>query len=174
MSFKLALILGGARSGKSAYAEQLAINSKLQLTYVATSQIYDGEMRDRVDKHVDRRGPEWTTREEPLNLLRCLQQESSAEKIILVDCLTLWLTNILLDETLDPTIEIEKLISGLHFSGPVIFVSNEVGFGIVPENKLARRFRDLAGTLHQQIAAQADLVTLVAAGLPLTLKQELD
>lgn len=171
MTFNIALVLGGARSGKSAYAEQLAKDTGRKLTYIATSQVYDSEMRDRVDLHKDRRSSEWTTFEEPVELLATLQRESHADKVILVDCLTLWLTNVLLNDDLDAQAYIDDLTDNLNFNGPVIFVSNEVGLGIVPENKLARQFRDLAGTLHQGIAAQAGLVTMVAAGLPLKLKE---
>ncbi|MGB0843697.1 MAG: bifunctional adenosylcobinamide kinase/adenosylcobinamide-phosphate guanylyltransferase [Alphaproteobacteria bacterium] len=175
MSFNLALILGGARSGKSAHAEQLAKqlaeDKGLNLTYIATSQVYDTEMQERVDLHKRRRNAEWKTVEEPVLLLESLQREAKPDTVVLVDCLTLWLTNLILNEALDEQDQLDRFVENLSFKGPVILVSNEVGLGIVPENKLARRFRDLAGTLHQKIAAKADLVTLVAAGLPLNLKE---
>lgn len=162
---KLTLVLGGARSGKSRYAEQL-IGARPAL-YIATGEPHDDEMRARIRDHQGRRGTHWTTREAPLALAAALRE---ADRPALVDCLTLWLSN-LLGAGLDPETETRALIAALSaVSVPVILVSNEVGLGIVPDNKLAREFRDHAGRLHQAVAAVATRVVFVAAGLPLTLK----
>ena len=167
---KTTLVLGGARSGKSTFAEALAAQHAGPLVYIATAQAWDDEMRSRISKHVDRRGPAWTTVEEPLELAAALKTNGSPGSFILVDCLTLWLTNILLDERVIGQ-ESEKLIEAVtSFPGTLALVSNEVGQGIVPENALARRFRDEAGILNQKLAKVADSVVMVAAGLPLTLK----
>lgn len=164
------LILGGARSGKSAYAERLAHSKGGALVYIATSQIWDDEMRSRIDLHIKRRGPEWTTIEEPMALTEVLEAQSVDNNVILVDCLTLWLTNLMMAE-MDIAGASAALCEALDsIAGHVILVSNEVGLGIVPENKMARVFRDYAGRLHQDIAAIADNVFFVAAGLPLQMK----
>lgn len=127
-------------------------------------------MAARIARHREHRGPHWETVEEPLDLAAALTRHASAKRPVLVDCLTLWLTNLLLEER-DIAAETGRLIETLPgLSGPVVFVSNEVGGGIVPENALARRFRDEAGHLNQAVAAAADRVCLIAAGLPLTLK----
>lgn len=164
------LILGGARSGKSAYAEQLAHSQGGALVYIATSQIWDDEMRSRIDLHIERRGPEWTTIEEPVALAEVLEAQSVDNNVILVDCLTLWLTNLMMAEMniAEASTALCEALGGI--AGHVILVSNEVGLGIVPENKMARVFRDHAGRLHQDIAAIADNVFFVAAGLPLQMK----
>jgi len=162
---RLALVLGGARSGKSRYAEAL-IGTRPAL-YLATGEAGDAEMSERIRQHRERRGTNWTTREAPLALVEALR---AADRPVLVDCLTLWLSNLL---TADRDVEAETrlLVEALpSLRLPVIFVSNEVGLGIVPDNKLARDFRDHAGLLHQAIAAIATRVVFVAAGLPLTLK----
>ena len=162
---RLTLVLGGARSGKSRYAEQL-IGARPAL-YLATGEARDGEMRERIEAHQARRGANWTTREAPLDLLSALRV---ADRPVLVDCLTLWLSN-LLGGAFDPEQETRTLVETLpSLHVPVVFVSNEVGLGIVPDNKLARDFRDHAGRLHQEIAAVANRVVFVAAGLPLILK----
>jgi adenosylcobinamide kinase / adenosylcobinamide-phosphate guanylyltransferase len=162
---KLALVLGGARSGKSRYAEQL-IGVRPAL-YIATSEPHDDEMRARIRDHQARRDVNWTTRDVPLALAAALRE---ADRPVLVECLTLWLAN-LLGAGLDPEIEMHALIAALSATAvPVILVSNEVGLGIVPDNKLAREFCDHAGRLHQALAAVATRVIFVAAGLPLTLK----
>lgn len=162
---KLALVLGGARSGKSRYAEAL-IGARPAL-YLATGEAHDAEMRERIREHQKRRGANWTTRDAPLALAEALR---AADRPVLVDCLTLWLSN-LLGARRDPDAETRNLVETLPaLRAPVIFVSNEVGLGIVPDNKLAREFRDHAGRLHQAIAAIASRVVFVAAGLPLTLK----
>lgn len=164
------LILGGARSGKSAFAEELVDRSGLSRTYVATGRAFDAEMEDRIGRHQVRRGDGWTTIEEPLRLVDVLRTSVSPDTAVLVDCLTLWVTNLMMDG-----LAIEKESAALAdclraCSGPVVLVSNEVGMGIVPENRMAREFRDHAGRLHQQIARIADEVWFIAAGLPLKMK----
>ncbi len=164
------LVLGGARSGKSAYAEKLVEAQPGDWIYLATATAGDGEMAERIRIHRDRRGQGWRTREEPLALSSALQAESEGNAVILVDCLTLWLSNILFAE-LNVENEVERLLECLPaLPGPVVFVSNEVGLGIVPGDSLSRRFRDDAGRLNQAVAAAADSVVFVAAGLPLRLK----
>lgn len=164
------LVLGGARSGKSSYAEGLADNHPGSRIYVATARAWDDEMKSRIAAHVDRRDPDWQTIEEPLELPSALATIEDPAAFVLVDCLTLWLTNILLDE-MDIGEELGKLTDAVsQFTGTLVLVSNEVGQGIVPENALARRFRDEAGVLNQKLARITDSVVLVTAGLPLTLK----
>ncbi len=165
------LVIGGARSGKSAYAERQARESHaggLPVVYLATAQALDAEMAERIAHHRARRPAAWRSIEEPLALAAALAREAASDACVLVDCLTLWLSNVLLaghDE------EIDRLLGVLPtLPGRVILVSNEVGWGIVPENALARRFRDEQGRLNRRVAELADSVTLVAAGLPLTLK----
>ena len=166
----MTLVLGGARSGKSSYAEADVLARGLNCLYLATSEAFDGEMEERIARHRERRGSEWTTIEEPLALAEVLAAESDPKRAILVDCLTLWLANLLGAER-EIAAEFEKLEGVLsNVGGPVVLVSNEVGQGIVPDNALARRFRDEAGRLHQQIAAVAGRVVFVTAGLPQTLK----
>jgi adenosylcobinamide kinase/adenosylcobinamide-phosphate guanylyltransferase len=162
------LVIGGARSGKSSYAERQAQESGLSVTYIATCEARDQEMSERIAHHRERRPAEWRTVEEPLLLADALLREAAIDTCLLVDCLTLWLTNAMFAKRED---EIEKLLAALSpLPGRILLVSNEVGWGIVPENALARRFRDEQGRLNQRIAALADEVTLVAAGLPLSLK----
>ena len=164
------LVLGGARSGKSTYAEQLAESRPGPCLYLATATAGDAEMVQRIADHQRRRGERWRTVEAPLDLAGALRAGASAEAVILVDCLTLWLSNILFAD-LDVENECGKLIAALpELAGPVIFVSNEVGLGIVPDNALARRFRDDAGRLNQAVAAAAQSVVFMAAGLPLQMK----
>jgi adenosylcobinamide kinase / adenosylcobinamide-phosphate guanylyltransferase len=166
----LTLILGGARSGKSRYAESLLDRHPGRRTYLATAEVLDDEMTERVKAHRDRRDSDWKTVEEPLDLANSLKAETEQGAAVLVDCLTLWLGNLLGKER-DAEAEIAGLIAALgQFGGPVVFVSNEVGLGIVPDNALARRFRDLAGILHQRLAEKADRVVFVIAGLPMNLK----
>ncbi len=172
----ITLILGGARSGKSALAERLAESQPGPCVYVATAEAWDEEMTERIAQHQARRGNRWHTHEAPRDLVACLQRLSDGGPerpgVILVDCLTLWLTNIMLAERAIGT-EIQALTACLpDLRVPVILVSNEVGLGIVPENALARRFRDHAGRLNQATAAVAHSVIFVAAGLPLVLKGE--
>lgn len=165
----ITLVLGGARSGKSAYAEQLVLESGLRPVYLATGTGGDEEMSDRIRVHRQRRGDLWTTIEEPLDItprLRTLAVDGSA---VLLDCLTLWLSNLM---TLSRNIENETrdLVEGLRgLSGPVVIVTNEVGLGIVPANDLARQFRDHAGRLNQAVASASDRVVLMVAGLPMSL-----
>ncbi len=164
------LVLGGARSGKSSYAEQLAESQCRDCVYVATATAGDEEMADRIARHQERRGAGWRTVEAALDLAGALAAAASSDTVVLVDCLTLWLSNILFEE-LNVENECGKLVAALPgLAGPVIFVSNEVGLGIVPDNALARRFRDEAGRLNQAVAAAAQSVVFVAAGLPLVLK----
>jgi len=168
----LQLILGGARSGKSRLAEQLATQIGLDVIYIATSQPLDGEMSQRVAIHRQRRPDSWGLIEEPLELARVLVEQASAGRCLLVDCLTLWLTNLLMLE--DPerlALEREALLNCLAgLPGEIIFVSNETGMGVVPLGELTRRYVDEAGWLHQALAEHCQRVVLTVAGLPLTLK----
>lgn len=164
------LVLGGQRSGKSAYAEHLLESQPGGLVYLATAEAHDGEMAERIAAHRARRGTRWSTVEAPLELAPALAQAAGPERTVLVDCLTLWLSNLLGAER-DPDGEAARLVEAIgRLPGPAVFVSNEVGQGIVPDNALARAFVDHAGRLHQAVAAAADRVVLVAAGLPQTLK----
>jgi adenosylcobinamide kinase / adenosylcobinamide-phosphate guanylyltransferase len=164
------LILGGARSGKTRMALARADRSGLEKVYVATAAAWDDEMRARIARHKAERDAHWTTLEEQQALEQVLADHAAPGRILLVDCLTLWLTNILLADE-DCTARIETLAATVALArGPLILVSNEVGLGIVPDNALARRFRDLQGQLNQRIATECDEVIFVAAGLPLTLK----
>jgi adenosylcobinamide kinase/adenosylcobinamide-phosphate guanylyltransferase len=167
------LVLGGARSGKSAFAqasaEAEAARTGGRLVMVATAQAFDAEMSQRIERHRLDRGPAWTTIETPLDLPAVLTG-LGANDVVVVDCLTLWLSNLMLGER-DIATAAEVLTAAVdQFQGPLWLVSNEVGFGIVPDNALARRFRDEAGRLHQGLAQAADAVTLVVAGLTLRLK----
>ncbi len=167
------LVLGGARSGKSRHAEGLAATTGLARVYLATAAAWDDEMRARIGRHkADRAGQGWRTIEEPLALVETLARETAPGTVVLVDCLTLWLANTMLGGA-DAEAACARLGAALpSFAGPVVFVSNEVGWGIVPENALARAFRDAQGRLNQQMAAACARVVLVAAGLPLVLKAE--
>lgn len=161
-------MLGGARSGKSRYAESLVTALPPPWLYVATAEAGDSEMVARVAAHQARRGPSWTTIETPRNVAETLG--THADTPTLVDCLTLWLSNVMLADA-DVDAKIEQLDEALaRAAAPIVLVANEVGFGIVPDSALGRRFRDLQGLLNQRIAARADRVVLVVAGLPLTLK----
>ncbi|NHN87254.1 bifunctional adenosylcobinamide kinase/adenosylcobinamide-phosphate guanylyltransferase [Acetobacter conturbans] len=163
------LVLGGARSGKSRYAEGVVkACSAPSWVYIATGRAWDDEMRERIALHQVDRGEGWQTIEEPLDLSAAL--ETAGDRPVLIDCLTLWLTNLLLEEyDIQPqTATLQMVLS--RRKALTVLVGNEVGLGIVPENALARRFRDEAGRLHQAIAAQADRVTLCVAGIPLTIK----
>lgn len=164
------LVLGGARSGKSRFAQASAEALPGELLYVATAQAFDDEMASRIARHRDDRGPRWRTVEEPLDLPSVIAREAGPDRVILVDCLTLWASNLILADR-DVRSATAALLATLHGQPhPIIFVSNEVGLGIVPDNALARRFRDDAGELNQAIAAAVDSVVLMTAGLPLTLK----
>jgi adenosylcobinamide kinase/adenosylcobinamide-phosphate guanylyltransferase len=167
---RTSLILGGARSGKSAHAEALVLATGLQPVYLATAETLDGEMEERVRHHRARRSAVWRTVEVPLELPEALVELARPEHAVLVDCLTLWVTNLLLAD-LPVETAADRLLAVLEQgSGPVVLVSNEVGQGIVPVGELARAFVDAAGRLHQRLAARAGLVRLIVAGLPLDLK----
>jgi adenosylcobinamide kinase/adenosylcobinamide-phosphate guanylyltransferase len=169
----LTLVLGGARSGKSAYAqaqaEQTAAALGARLVMIVTAQAFDTEMQARIAAHQRARGPAWRTVEAPLDLPGALRALAPTD-IAVVDCLTLWLSNLLLAEHDVPTAVTALQAALKEMQAPLWLVSNEVGFGIVPDNALARRFRDEAGRLHQQLGAEAEQVVLTVAGLPMLLK----
>ncbi|TAG22784.1 MAG: bifunctional adenosylcobinamide kinase/adenosylcobinamide-phosphate guanylyltransferase [Rhodobacterales bacterium] len=168
----LTLVIGGARSGKSAYAERLIFATARPRRYIATAEAWDDEMRARIAQHQADRGTEWTTVEAPLDLPTALAA-ARAEEVVLIDCATLWLTNHLLADH-DLTAQTAALLAACAATpAPIVIVSNETGWGIVPDNALARRFRDAQGRLNQRLAGQAALVVTVIAGLPLALKGQL-
>ena len=169
---RVTLVLGGARSGKSRHAEALIEEAAPQAIYLATAEARDGEMAERIGRHRARRGERWRTIEEPLALAPRLLEAAEGRAPILVDCLTLWLANLLeAGRAIDR--EIALLLEVLpRVAAPLVIVANEVGLGIVPENALARAFRDEAGRLNQAVAARAERVVFVAAGLPLVLKDK--
>jgi adenosylcobinamide kinase / adenosylcobinamide-phosphate guanylyltransferase len=170
MTNAVTLILGGARSGKSQYAEKLVALSGLTPVYVATAAALDDEMGERIVHHRDRRGGQWITIEEQFALAETIAREARPDRILLVDCLTLWLSNLTFAEREIPA-EQARLVAQLgDCPGPVILVSNEIGMGLVPETALGRRFRDAQGRLNQGVAEVATRVVFVAAGLPLVLK----
>lgn len=167
------LILGGARSGKSRYAEQLALSSSKSVVYIATAQAQDREMQTRIRHHQASRPSHWLTIEEPVALAATLKAYAQPERLLLVDCLTLWLTNLLCTEDSEQRLQTETdalyaLIPQL--SGDLILVSNETGLGVVPLGELTRRYVDEAGRLHQGLAAQMQQVIFMIAGLPQVLK----
>ncbi|MBB5686506.1 bifunctional adenosylcobinamide kinase/adenosylcobinamide-phosphate guanylyltransferase [Sphingobium boeckii] len=163
-------ILGGARSGKSRYAQQRAEQLEGDLVYIATAQAWDDEMTARIARHQDDRGPRWATLEAPLALAAAIDAEGRSGRALLIDCLTLWASNLIFAER-DAEAETVRLLDALRGAPcPVILVSNEVGLGIVPDNALARRFRDVAGIINQAVAAAADEAVFIAAGLPIKLK----
>jgi adenosylcobinamide kinase/adenosylcobinamide-phosphate guanylyltransferase len=165
------LVLGGARSGKSAFAEKLIGESGLARVYLATATAEDEEMQTRIAQHRARRGEGWTTVEEPLALVDVLTREATHGRAVLVDCLTLWLSNLMFRER-DPDIEARRLARFLGVAKfPVILVSNEVGLGLVPDTPLGRSFRDAQGRLNQIVAAVVPNVVFIAAGLPLWFKR---
>jgi len=170
----LELILGGARSGKSRLAERLAMESGLPVTYIATSQPLDAEMAERIAHHRARRPVDWALVEEPLTLARVLREHARVDHCLLVDCLTLWLTNLLMQD--DPAHLVEEREAFLDclatLPGYVLLVSNETGLGVVPLGELSRRYVDEAGWLHQALAERCQRVTFVVAGLPMVLKAE--
>lgn len=170
---KIIFILGGARSGKSAYALNLAKEKSRKVLYVATAQAKDSEMRKRIARHMSARPRHWKTIEEPLDLIKALQNRENKYEIIIIDCLTLYLSNLMHEGF--KSIAIVNIITDTArylttLKETVFLISNEVGLGIVPENKLAREFRDIAGTTNQIMAKQADEVVFIQAGIPLKLK----
>lgn len=168
------LVLGGAASGKSVYAEDLVLRLPGRPVYIATAQAFDGEMTDKIAVHRARRGATWTNVEEPLDLAGAIARADAPDATLLVDCLTMWLNNLMADDR-DIAAETAQLVDVLgELQGRVVLVANEVGLGIVPDNALARAFRNQHGTLNQAVAAAADRVVFVAAGLPLALKGDLD
>lgn len=168
MSQRHHLVLGGARSGKSGYAERHALSLTNAPTYVATSRVWDDNHQQRINEHRDRRDDRWHTIEEPLELAATLEPLTG---VVLVDCLSLWVTNLMFDER-DVIAEAEALCARLPtFDAQIIFVSNEVGMGVHPETSLGNRFRDLAGLVNQRFASAVDQVDFIIAGLPLSLKK---
>lgn len=166
------LILGGARSGKSSYAEQLACASQRPRLYIATAEALDSEMAERIAAHRRQRGDGWTTRETPLAIADSIANPAHADSVILVDCLTLWLSN-LMHHGLDIERETQALLEALQTTqAQVLLVSNEVGQGIVPDNPLARQFRDHAGILHRRVAGAANCVVFMVAGIPTVIKEK--
>ena len=170
----LELILGGARSGKSRLAERLATQSGLAVTYIATSQALDGEMSARIQHHRQRRPADWGLVEEPLELARALRDNAAPGRCLLVDCLTLWLTNLLmLEDDTRLAMQRDAFLEALaELPGRIILVSNETGLGVVPLGELTRRYVDEAGWLHQAVAERAERVVFTVAGLPMLLKGE--
>lgn len=165
------LILGGARSGKSRLAEQRASASGLEVVYIATAEAGDEEMACRIEHHRANRPLHWQLVEEPRHLRAALEKYAAPDRCLLVDCLTLWLTNLLLSEAVSVQAEVDALCDCIvALPGELVMVSNEVGWGIVPMGELSRRFQDEAGRLHQQLAARCHRVTLTVAGLPLEIK----
>ena len=185
MAGKIVLVTGGARSGKSAFAESLAAKAGDSVGYIATAQIYDEEMRYRVKLHQERRPDNWQTYEAPFGAEQALVEAAASHAVILFDCITLYLSNLLcaipeadLTEErayTDMTVQIDRLLQAAQTAAKqgvtVIFVSNEVGAGIVPENRLARFYRDLSGLANQRIAAAAEDVYAVLAGIPVNIKR---
>ncbi|MDA5558414.1 bifunctional adenosylcobinamide kinase/adenosylcobinamide-phosphate guanylyltransferase [Shimia sp. MMG029] len=169
---KLSLILGGAASGKSVFAEKLVVSTGQPRMYLATAQAFDAEMEAKVEKHLVQRGPDWQTIESPLETAQALLN-LPANAVVLLDCATMWLSNHLMAEN-DLATEQDNLLTALrNCHASVVVVSNEVGLDVVPENKLARQFRNAQGALNQALAHQADLAVLVVAGLPMVLKGQL-
>jgi len=168
------LVLGGAASGKSTFAEQLVLRLCDRPVYIATAQSFDTEMTAKIDVHRARRGAGWTTIEEPLDLAGAIARADAAGAVLLVDCLTLWLSNLMAAER-DIEAETARLIEAMQdVRGRLVLVANELGLGIVPEKAMARAFRNHHGTINQAVAAAAHRVLFVAAGLPLALKGTLD
>ena len=168
------LVLGGCRSGKSSFAKQTADHmARDKKIYLATCVPTDREMKKRVEHHQDDRGPDWATIEEPIRIHETIDRACAQAKVILVDCLTLWVSNLLFRETDEAGImaAVDLLVGALNRSTcPVILVSNEVGYGIVPENSLARQFRDMAGLVNQRVARAVDEVVVSMAGIPVRIK----
>ncbi len=170
---KIYFITGGARSGKSAFAEKLAGEMAGARAYIATAQALDPEMAARIERHRKDRGKAWETYEEPLAVAELLRKLSGRYAVALLDCLTLWLSNVIAHPDGDRTIaeRSDELIDAIRdFEGAVIVVSNEVGLGIVPDNPLARKFRDIAGIMNQKMAREAEEVYFTASGIPIKIK----
>jgi len=173
MAHKLYFITGGARSGKSSFAEKLALDMTGKRAYIATAQALDDEMSARIEKHRIKRGNSWDTYEEPLAVAELLRKLTNRYQIVLLDCLTLWLSNVMAHTDGDGGVTScsdELVKAAKDFGGVCIVVSNEVGLGIVPDNPLARKYRDFAGILNQKVAQAADEVYFTAAGIPLKIK----
>ena len=173
---RIILVIGGCRSGKSGFAleaaEKIAENDRF---FMATSLLLDDEMKERVRKHQEERGPDWTTIETPIQLPAEIIKYSETGQVLLVDCITMWLNNLLFDEEVSPRIDayIKDLKASLKkASCPIVLVTNEVGAGIVPENRLAREYRDRVGSVNQELAELADQVVMVVAGIPVWIKGE--
>lgn len=168
--YRRVLVLGGARSGKSRMALQLAEAASARRVYIATAQAFDDEMHERIARHREERDASWRTQDAPLDLADAIQETTDPECVVLVDCLTLWLSNIQLSER-DPKHATNLLLEAVNgAAGPLVLVSNEVGQGIVPATPLGRAFRDEQGRLNQRIAEACDAVVFVAAGCPILLK----
>ena len=168
------LILGGARSGKSRLAEQIAKDSNLNVTYIATAQAFDHEMQARIDHHQAQRPGHWTVIEEPLYLADCLIELDQPNQLILVDCLTLWMSNLLMHENAELQMQqCQKLLDIVPIlQAEVILVSNETGLGVIPMGEISRKFVDESGRLHQQLGQIAEKVIFCVAGFPMMLKGE--
>lgn len=165
------LILGGARSGKSGLAQRRAQATGRSVTLIATAQALDAEMAERIARHQADRPPSWRTVEEPLALAAALKAECATDRCVIVDCLTLWLTNLLLDSEARLAAETTALLNTLpDLPGEILLVANETGLGVVPADVLSRRYVDVAGWLHQSLAEACDRVVLTVAGLPVALK----
>lgn len=173
MPHKLILITGGARSGKSAYAELRAFGIGGKRAYLATAQALDAEMAERIEKHRKQRGATWDTYEEPLAVAELVEKLNNRYDVVLLDCLTLWLSNVMAHTDGDEAVVSrgDELVSAIKaFGGTCIVVTNEVGLGIVPDNPLARKFRDVAGMMNQKMARAADEVYFTASGIPVRIK----
>jgi adenosylcobinamide kinase/adenosylcobinamide-phosphate guanylyltransferase len=173
MNHKLYFITGGARSGKSSFAEKLALGLPGKRAYVATAQALDAEMAAKIAKHQKDRGDSWDTYEEPLAVAELLGKLSERYEVVLLDCLTLWLSNVMAHSNGDGAVDAQshELVKAVEdFNGVCVVVSNEVGLGIVPDNPLARKYRDFAGMLNQKVAQAADEVYFTAAGIPVKIK----
>jgi len=172
---KIVFITGGARSGKSLFALKEASKISGEKAYIATAEVLDEEMQQRIENHRRQRGDEWITYEEPLRIVGLLGKINGKYSVILIDCLTLWLSNLMhsnfnIDQEIENLINVLKDLSLLTYHSSLFIVSNEVGLGIVPDNELARRFRDIAGILNQKVAEVADEVYLEIVGIPLRIK----
>ena len=169
----ITLVLGGASSGKSAWAESYVLEQGKKVGYLATAQAFDAEMKEKIVQHRGRRGDEWTTREEPLNIISCFDA-FPAEQPILLDCATLWLSNLMLAEK-NIASESSAFIDYLHnYTGKLVIVSNEVGLSVIPHTRIGRDFQKAQGQLNQQLASLADRVVFIVSGLPLPLKGKLE